>query len=115
MLKLNLSLLPGLILDLLIVLDSMDLNSSISTQSQSVDSSVRADVNYIPYQFEFGNASRIFWVQGRLNLADPGTKPDTSLTCALQVWFLSGKLPFGFPGLEAGSKDKLLCYLSWEA
>lgn len=91
------------------VLDSKDLYTSLATQRQSVDRSVRADVNYIRYHFEVGNANRICWIPGQLNLADPGTKSDSPLTPALQLLLISGRLPFGFPELEStNSKEKPL-------
>ena len=105
MLKRTFSLLLDLSVELIFILDSKDLYTSLSTQRQSIDRSVRADVNYIRYQFEVGNANRICWVPGRLNLADPGTKPDSPLTQALQLLRYSGKLPFGFPELEASSSQ----------
>ena len=103
-------------MDLIVVLDSKDLYTSLSTQRKSIDRSVRADVNYIRYQFEISNANRICWIPGRLNLADPGTKPDSPLihcikglsgfdkACqALQLLLFSGILPFGFPQMESTS------------
>lgn len=109
MLKRAYSLLLGIKAELIVVLDSKDLYTSLSTQRQSIDRSVCADVNYIRYQFEIGNADRICWIPGRLNLADPGTKPDSPLIHALQLLMFSGQLPFGFPDLEAtNSKVKPL-------
>ena len=90
-------------MELIVVLDSKDLYTSLSTQRKSIDRSVRADVNYIRYQFEISNANRICWIPGRLNLADPGTKPDSPLIQALQLLLFSGILPFGFPQMESTS------------
>ena len=43
----------------------------------------------------------VCWIPGRLNLADPGTKPDNHLGHALPLLLFIGRLPFGFPGKEA--------------
>ena len=80
-----------------------------AVQRQSIDRSVRADVNFIRDECEAGNADRICWVPGRLNLTDPGTKPHSPPTQSLQLLMFSGKLPFDFPELEASnSKDQPL-------
>ena len=105
MLKRTLSLLLGLFVELIVILDSKDLYTSLSTQRQSINRSVRADVNFIRYEFEVGNADRICWVPGRLNLADPGTKLDSPLTQSLQLLMFSGKLPFDFLELEASNSE----------
>ena len=109
MLKRTLSLLLGLFVELIVIIDSKDLYNSLSTQRQSIDHSVRADVNFIRYEFEVCNADRICWVPGRLNLLDPGTKHDSPLTQSLQLLMFSGKLPFDFPELDdSNSKDQPL-------
>lgn len=51
--------------ELCIFMDSKDLYASLSTQRQSIDTSVRAEVNNIRCQFEVGNADRILWLSGR--------------------------------------------------
>ena len=79
-------------IELVILLDSKDLYNSLSTQRNSVDKSVRDDVNYIRYDFECGNVSTIFWVPGKINLADPGTKPDSPLCEQLQITLNDGKI-----------------------
>lgn len=48
-------LLHGSYIELIEVLDSKDLYTSLSTQLQSVDRYVRADVNYTRYRFEVEN------------------------------------------------------------
>lgn len=100
-LKRTFALLLDMEIELVVVLDSKDLYSSLATQRKSIERSVRADVNFIQYQFETKQANRICWIPGRLNLADPGTKPDSPLVAALQLLLFSGRLPFGFPEMES--------------
>ena len=87
------------------VVDSKDLYSSLSTQRQSIDKSIRGDVSMIRYYFETGVLSQVVWIPGKVNLADVGTKPDSPLTTALQHCLASGTLPFDFEKSEARSTD----------
>lgn len=108
-LKQSNSILLGFTIVLIVVLNSKDFYSSLSTQRQSIDKSFRADVNYTRYQFEVGNADRICWVPRRLNLADAGTKSDNSLTQPLHLLLFFRGISFFFPELEASNtKDKPL-------
>lgn len=68
-----------------------------------INCSVRAEVNSIRYQFEVGSDSPDCWIPDLSNLADLGTKPDSSPTSALPSTLLTRKLPFGFPEHEASS------------
>lgn len=58
-LKRKYALLLILIIELLVVLDSKDLYTSLFTHRQLIDSSIPADVNYIWYQSELGSADQI--------------------------------------------------------
>lgn len=102
------SMILGFQLDLIIVLDSKDLFYSLSTQRNSIDKSIRANVNVIRHEFEIRNVHKIIWIPGNLNLADPGTKCDSPLSPALQLMLFSGKLPSSFPGLESCTSDRSL-------
>lgn len=75
-----------------ICVDSKDLFTSMSTQKTSVDKSIRGDVACIRYEFQVGNVSKISWIPGSLNLADPLTKTDSPLTEALQLTLYTGRL-----------------------
>lgn len=70
----NLLLIPVL---LVIIVDSKDLYTSLSTRRNSIDRSIRADVNYIRFQYKIGNIDEICWLPGSINLADPGTLQNT--------------------------------------
>ncbi len=60
-------------IDLLIAVDSKDLYDTLSTCRNATDRSTRADVSVIRYEFETKNVSRMIWVSGKSNLADPLT------------------------------------------
>lgn len=67
------------------------------------------DIYYFRCQFEDSNANHIFWIPGRLILADPGTNSDSSLKQALQLLLCSGKRPSSFSEFDAtNSKEKPL-------
>ena len=79
-----------------IVVDSKDLFSTLSTCRLATDRSIRGDVSSIRFEFATKNVSSMIWVPGKINLADPGTKPDSQLTQTLQVLLESGCLPINF-------------------
>ena len=106
LLRLALTTILPLNIDFMLVLDSRDLFNSLSTCRNSADRSIRADVNVIRYEFESRNVSNMMWVPGKVNLADPCTKPNSPLTDALQLLLQSGKLPFGFPDSEIRSSNR---------
>lgn len=72
--------------------DSKDLFTSLSTQKNSIDKSIRGDVGCIRYEFQTGAVEKISWIPGSVNLADPLTKKDSSLTDALQLTLFTGRL-----------------------
>ena len=79
-----------------IAVDSNDLFTSLSTQKNSIDKSIRGDVSCIRFEFQTGAVETISWIPGQANLADPLTKKDSCLTDALQLTLLTGRLCFNF-------------------
>ena len=78
--------------------DSKDMFTSLSTQRNSIDRSIRSDVAFIRFEFQVGSVDKITWIPGKLNLADVLTKPDSPLTEALQLTLFPGKLQLDFDG-----------------
>lgn len=68
-----------------VALYSRDLLTSFSTQRNSVDISICADVNVIRYEYETHNIDEIVWIPGRVNLTNPGTKTYSALSVTLQL------------------------------
>ena len=95
------STLLGYKVNLIVALDSKDLFQSLSTQRNSIDKSIRADVNVIRHEFETKNVHKIMWIPGKQNLSDPGTKCDSPLSISLQLMLFTGTLPFSFPTAES--------------
>lgn len=102
------SLLLGFKVKLPIALDSKDLFQTLPTQRNSIDKSIRADVNVIHHEFETQNVHEIMWIPGKQNLADPGTKSDSPLTLSLPLMLFNGTLPFSFPNMESCTSDRPL-------
>lgn len=102
------SILLGQHVDLIIAVDSKDLFQSLSTQRNSIDKSIRADVNVIRHEFEVRNISSMIWLPGKLNFADIGTKMDSPLTLSTQLMFFTGRLPYSFPGIESCNSNRPL-------
>lgn len=101
-------LLFGVHISLLIALDSQDPFTTLETQRNFIDLSVRADVNCIQFVFETGRFRRIYRIPGSVNLCDPGTKPDSPLTQALQLMQHTGRVPIHFPKSESSLYDHTL-------
>ncbi len=93
---------------LIVVVDSKDLYTSLSTKQNSIDKSIRPDVNCIRFEFETQNVDEIVWIPGSTNLADPGTKPNSPLTIALQLTMFTGRLCMDFEKAEAKSYNRSL-------
>lgn len=102
------SSLLGIAVGLIIALDTKNLYTSLSTRRNSIDRSIRADVNVIRYEFETRNVNRITWIPGNFNLADPGTKTDSPPTQTLQLMLCSSRLPIAFDKSESSSCDRFL-------
>lgn len=86
----------GTEVQLFIVVDSKDLFTTLSTCRNASDRSIRADVSVIRFEFETQCVSRMIWVPGKTNLADPGTKPNSPLDQALQLMLFTGEIPISF-------------------
>lgn len=91
-----------------IAVDSKDLFTTLSTCRNSVDRSIRGDVSVIRYEFETGAVSKMIWIEGKTNLADPGTKPNSPLVSTLQLTMASGELSIEFIKSEERSSDQFL-------
>lgn len=90
-----------------ICLDSRELFTSLSTQSNSIDRSIRSDIACIRFEFQVGSINQITWVPGKLNLADSFTKPNSQLTETLQLTLYSGRLQLDLNGnIETKSTEK---------
>lgn len=82
------------------IVDNKALLNSLSTGRNSIDKSIRVDVNCIRIAFERFNVDRIIWVPGKLNLDDPGTKLNSPLTTPLQLTMVYGRLANIFEAAE---------------
>ena len=79
-----------------VVVDSKDLSSILSTCCTASDRSTRDDISSIRFEIAIKDVSSIIWVPGKINLADPGTKPDSHLTQTLNLLFETSTLPIDF-------------------
>ena len=90
----------GMCVNLYNVVDSKDLYTTLSTCRNSLDKSIRGDVGLIRYEFEKKQVSKMIWVPGSTNLADPVTKPNSPLCSALQLLLFEGEIPICFDQAE---------------
>lgn len=88
-----------------ISVDSKGLYTSLSTQRTSIDKSSCADLNIIRFDFETESISRMFWIPGRCNRSDPGTKQDSPLQDTLNLGLYTGRIFIYFPNMESGSSN----------
>lgn len=95
-------------IELILITDSKDLFTSLSTQRSSIDKYISADVNSILFELETYAVDKIVWIPNRLNLADTGTKRDNSLSDVLQLLLFTGKLQIDFTEAEIRSTDRAL-------
>ena len=93
-------------IELLVALDSKDLFETLSTCRNSIDRSIRADVSVIRYEFETQKVNRMSWIPGKVNLADPVTKPNSPLVEALQLSFFTGELSTSFQDALTGCSNQ---------
>ena len=107
-LKRALSTLLRITVPLIVAVDSKDLYTSLSTRRNSIDKSIRADVNVIRFEYEVGNVDIMCWLPGSVNPADPGTKTDSPLTQALQLLMHSGTIPHDLSRHETRRFDRSL-------
>ena len=93
---------------LLVATDSKDLFNALSTQRNSIDKSIRADVNLIRFEYETHSVNTVVWIPGKSNPADPGTKRDSPLTDVLRLMLYTGVLPIDFTGSQSRSSQRSL-------
>lgn len=94
------TLLFGIAADLILVVDSKDLFTSISTQRDSVDRSTHPIVNTTGFEYETGGVDELLWIPGSFNLADPGTITESPLVTLLQLLMHNGVIPLGMSRAE---------------
>lgn len=95
-------------MDLLVLLDSKDLFTSLPTKRNSIDKSIYADVNITRLEFECGKVNESFWIPGSVNLADPGTKANSPLIHSLQLLLFKKSLPIIVYSKENQSRNNKL-------
>ena len=100
-LKSVVSTIIGVNVKLLVATDSKDLFNSLSTQRNSIDKSIRADVNLIRFEYETHSVNTVVWIPGKTNRADPGTKRDSPLTDVLLLMLYTGIIPIDFTGSQS--------------
>lgn len=100
MLERTLSAIYNAFMPLIVALESLELFTSLSTQRNSVDKSIRCKFNVIRHEFELGLLDEITWIPSMSNLANPGTNCDIFLIDALRLITETGKLPFCFRSTE---------------
>lgn len=89
----------------MMIVDSKDLYHALSSKRNTVDKSVRPDVNSMRFYFE--TAIDVFaWIPGSLNLADVGTKLDSPLTETLVLTLATGILQVDLSHCELSHRDK---------
>lgn len=81
--------------------DSKYLYTSLSTQPNSIDPSIRAGVNIIRYEFERVSVNNIFWIPGSTNPTGHATKKDSALAERLVIMLHSGIIPFHLSKAES--------------
>ena len=90
-----------------ICVDSKDLFTSLSTQRNSIDRSIRSDVACIRFEFQVGSINKITLLPGKLNLEDALTKRDSPLTEVLQLTLYTGRIQVDLDGnMETKSTKK---------
>eukprot|EP00171_Calliarthron_tuberculosum_P001315 IDg1315t1 len=96
----------GLKVDLIVVVDSKDLFTTLSTCRNATDRSIRGDVSVIRYEFETKNLTRLVWIPGNINIADPGTKTNSPLTGALQLLLAAGEISIDLSSAQIKNSDQ---------
>lgn len=99
-LKSTISIILNIEVKLIIATDSKDLFTFLSTQRNSIDKSIRADVTLIRYEFVTHSVDKIVSINGTINQADPWTKRDSALCDMLQLMIFTGTLPMDFAEAE---------------
>ena len=93
---------------LLVATDSKDLFNALSTQRNSIDKSIRGDVNLIRFEYETHSVNTVVWIPGKTNPADPGTKRDSPLTEVLRLMLYTGQIQIPFTGSQTRSSYRSL-------
>lgn len=104
LLSLTLSLIYQTYVTLVLVLDSKDLLTSLSTKKNLI----RGEVNVRSHYFETKDISHMVWVPVKENQEDPSTKSNSNLTEAHHLMLHDGRLPFDFTSAESCSSDRIL-------
>ena len=84
---------------LCLCVDSKDLFTSLSTQRNWIDRSIRGDVGCIRFEFQTGTVEKTSWKPGRVNLDDSLTEKDSVLTETLPLCLFTGRLSFNIDGV----------------
>lgn len=64
----------------MVIIYSKELFTALYSPRNSIAISIRANVNFIVYEYETGNVNSIVWIPGKVNIPDAGTKTDSPLT-----------------------------------
>lgn len=107
-LKRALSTLLCIPVKLIVVVDSTDIFTSLSTRRNLIDKSIRADENVIRFEYEVRNVDEMCWLPGPVNLADPGTKTTSPLNQSLQLLMNSGIIPIDISRHESRQFERPL-------
>jgi len=91
-----------------VLVDSKDLYTTLTTCRNATDRAMRGDVSFIRYEFETRSVARMFWIPGKINIADPGTKPNSPLAHTLSILLGTGQLPIDFADALSKSSDQFL-------
>lgn len=91
---------------LVVVVDSKNLFTALTTKRQFVGQSIRGDIGATRYEFEGRTVAKVIWVPGKLNPADIRTKFDNPITSAVSQLLINGFIPFSQDKPESCSSDR---------
>ena len=84
----------NMVLPLTIVFDSLGLHRTVSTQATPTDMGSAHDIHALRVDYESGLIDALSWVAGKMNPADPLTKPHAGETAGILTEMLAtGRLP----------------------
>ena len=84
----------NMVLPLTIVVDSLGLHRTVSTQATPTDMGSAHDIHALRVDYESGLIDAVSWVAGKMNPADPLTKPHAGETAGILTEMLAtGRLP----------------------
>ena len=107
-LQASISELLGHNLKLTVITDSKYLYTYLSTQHNSIDKSIRADVNDIRFEYETHHVNTVAWIPGQIYPAEVGTKSDSALIEEVQLMLFTGKLQLDYSNAEVRSANRSL-------